>query len=103
MRLNELPLHCQGIIDHVAPLTQPDPIARRLEEFGFVPGEPVTVVAYGPFGRDPMAVEIGFTRFALRQSEAARVVMQDTSRTPPAAGALDPALHTISPDSLEDA
>lgn len=100
MRLNELPLECQGIIDHVAPTTPADPIARRLEEFGFVPGEPVKVVAFGPFGGDPMAVEIGFTRFALRRSEAARVVMQDSAE---ALGKLDPTLHTASPGQTEEA
>lgn len=100
MRLNELPLECQGIIDHVAPTTPADPIARRLEEFGFVPGEPVKVVAFGPFGGDPMAVEIGFTRFALRRSEAARVVMKDSAE---ALSKLDPTLHTASPGQTEEA
>ncbi len=50
-----------------------DPIARRLRELGFVNGEPVRVVACGPIGGDPLLVQIGFTRFALRRSEAARV------------------------------
>lgn len=98
MRLNELPLNLSGVIDHVAPVTPADPIARRLEEFGFVPGEPVKVVAFGPFGGDPMAVEIGFTRFALRRSEAARVVIQPLQGT-----ALDPVLHTSAPTQTEDA
>lgn len=50
-----------------------DAIARRLRELGFVSGEPVRVVATGPIGGDPLLVQIGFTRFALRRSEAARV------------------------------
>lgn len=50
-----------------------DAIARRLRELGFVNGEPVRVVATGPIGSDPLLVQIGFTRFALRRSEAARV------------------------------
>nr|WP_249212641.1 FeoA family protein [Acetobacter persici] len=100
--MNELPLECQGIIDHIAPTTPADPIARRLEEFGFVPGEPVKVVAFGPFGGDPMAVEIGFTRFALRRSEAARVVMQAEQDSAPTLKALDPALHTA-PAPTEEA
>ncbi|MFT9018995.1 FeoA family protein [Acetobacter malorum] len=103
MRLNELPLECQGIIDHVAPATPADPIARRLEEFGFVPGEPVKVVAFGPFGGDPMAVEIGFTRFALRRSEAARVVMQAPQDSAQTLKMLDPALHTAPPSPTEQA
>ena len=50
-----------------------DQIARRLRELGFVGGERVEVVATGPFGADPLLVQVGFTRFALRRSEAARV------------------------------
>lgn len=50
-----------------------DPIARRLREIGFVGGEPVRVIATGPLGGDPLLVQIGFTRFALRRAEAARV------------------------------
>lgn len=50
-----------------------DPIARRLRELGFVGGEPVRIVARAPLGGDPLLVQIGFTRFALRGSEAARV------------------------------
>ena len=54
-------------------LTPNDAIARRLRELGFVEGERVEVVASGPFGAEPLLVQIGFTRFALRRSEAARV------------------------------
>ncbi len=52
-----------------------DPIARRLRELGFVNGEPVRIVASGPLGGDPLLVQIGFTRFALRRAEAARVLV----------------------------
>ena len=31
------------------------------------------IVAAGPVGAEPLLVQIGFTRFALRRSEAARV------------------------------
>ena len=50
-----------------------DPIARRLRDLGFVAGEPVQVVACGPLGGDPLLVQVGYTRFALRRAEAARV------------------------------
>ena len=53
-----------------------DPIARRLRELGFVPGEPVRIVAKGPVGADPLLIQIGFTRFALRRAEAARVLVE---------------------------
>jgi len=50
-----------------------DAIARRLREIGFVSGERVEVLAVGPMGVEPLLVQIGFTRFALRRAEAARV------------------------------
>lgn len=56
-----------------------DPVARRLRELGFVPGEPVRIVAKGPVGADPLLIQIGFTRFALRRAEAARVLVETAS------------------------
>jgi ferrous iron transport protein A len=44
-----------------------------LRELGFVAGEEVVVVAAGPLGAEPLLVQVGFTRFALRRVEAARV------------------------------
>ncbi len=43
---------------------------RRLGELGFLPGEPVHVLRRGPGGREPLAVAIGDTLFALRLAEA---------------------------------
>lgn len=54
-----------------------DPIAQRLRDLGFVDGEPVRVVALGPMGGDPVLIQIGFTRFALRRAEAARVAVRE--------------------------
>lgn len=50
-----------------------DVISRRLLELGFVAGESVQCVAAAPWGGDPMLVQVGFTRFALRRSEAQRI------------------------------
>lgn len=50
-----------------------DAIAQRLRDLGFVAGEPVRIAARGPLGADPLLVQIGYTRFALRRAEAARV------------------------------
>jgi ferrous iron transport protein A len=52
-----------------------DSIALRLLDLGFVAGEQVSCVTTAPFGGDPLLVQIGFTRFALRKSEAARVLV----------------------------
>jgi ferrous iron transport protein A len=73
VRLSELAMDTTAVIQEVEDAKLNDPISRRLRELGFVPGEPVRVVARGPVGRDPLLVQIGFTRFALRRAEAARV------------------------------
>jgi ferrous iron transport protein A len=46
---------------------------QRLAELGFLPGEPVKVLHRGPGGREPLAVLIGETMFALRLLEASCV------------------------------
>ncbi|OGA97291.1 MAG: transport protein A [Burkholderiales bacterium RIFCSPHIGHO2_12_FULL_69_20] len=43
---------------------------RRLGELGFLPGEPVQVLQRGPGGREPLAVVVGDSMFALRLAEA---------------------------------
>lgn len=43
---------------------------RRLGELGFIPGEPLQLLRRGPGGREPLAVLIGETMFALRLLEA---------------------------------
>jgi Fe2+ transport system protein FeoA len=45
-------------------------IVLRLIEIGFLPGETVRVVAHGHPGREPIAVRLGQTTFALRRHEA---------------------------------
>lgn len=79
MRLSDLSHLASAVVDRIEPLQEPDPIARRLAELGFVPGETVRLVATAPFGSDPMLIQVGFTRFALRRSEAARVLVTEVS------------------------
>lgn len=45
-------------------------LLRRLGELGFIRGEPLQVMRRGPGGREPLAVLIGETMFALRLLEA---------------------------------
>lgn len=73
MLLSELPRSQEGVVESVQEVGTDDVIAHRLRDLGFVAGEPVKIVATSPFGGDPIVVQIGFTRFALRQAEAARV------------------------------
>ena len=76
MKLSELPRRIAAIVEQVEDRAPNDAIARRLRELGFVHGEPVEVMATGPVGAEPLLVQIGFTRFALRRAEAQRVVVR---------------------------
>ena len=73
MRLTELPRRTAATVESVEDRAPNDGIARRLRELGFVSGEPVEIMAAGPVGAEPLLVQIGFTRFALRRAEAERV------------------------------
>ena len=79
MSLHDLPQRASARIAAIVPHAMPDAVAQRLEELGFVPGETIRVVARGPFGREPIAVQVGFTRFALRRAEAERVMIDGAS------------------------
>ena len=75
--LMDLPI---GARARVRGLRRPEPnaadLVHRLLEIGFVEGEPVRVVAHGHPGREPIAVRIGGTTFALRRFEAEHVLVQ---------------------------
>jgi ferrous iron transport protein A len=73
VQLSDLPKGAQAVVDAVRDAHENDAIARRLRDLGFVTGETVRVVARAPLGGDPMLVQVGFTRFALRRAEADRV------------------------------
>jgi ferrous iron transport protein A len=77
VKLSELPRGGGGIVIDVEPNGPNDAIARRLRDLGFVSGEAVSVLAFGPVGSEPILVRIGDARFALRRAEAARVRLQD--------------------------
>lgn len=55
-------------------------LKRRLLELGFVEGETIRVIAESFPHRDPIAVRIGNTTFALRRHEAALVRVAPVSR-----------------------
>ena len=71
--LSELPDGASAVVAGVRESASADvgpATLRRLEELGFVEGEPVEVLRRGPGGREPIAVRIGDTLFALRRVEA---------------------------------
>ena len=82
VRLSDLKVKQTAIISKVSRtsednVNQPDLVASRLETLGFVPGTQVQVITKGIFGGDPILIQIGFTRFALRKVEAARIEIQE--------------------------
>ncbi len=83
MTLLELPTGGTATVAAVHDVQANDAIARRLRELGFVAGEPVRVVTRGPFGGDPLLVQIAGTRFALRRVEAARVRLAERTGAQP--------------------
>ena len=70
--LSDLPNGVCATVERVAmPGGDVDAAAlHRLGELGFLPGEPVRLLRRGPGGREPLAVLIGETMFALRLLEA---------------------------------
>jgi ferrous iron transport protein A len=79
VRLCDLPKGASAVVERVEDAHANDPIAQRLRDLGFVEGERVRLVARGPVGADPLLVQIGYTRFALRRAEAARVTVQEVA------------------------
>ena len=72
MRLSEMPNGTHGRVAGVcaaSPEVGPG-VLRRLEELGFIAGEPVQLLRRGPGGREPLAVQVGESIFALRLLEA---------------------------------
>ena len=55
--------------------TEARELALRLLEIGFIAGERVRVIAHGHPGREPIAVRVGGTTFALRRFEAEQVLV----------------------------
>jgi len=78
MKLCDLAVGESGTVCTVEDNSPADPTARRLRDLGFVGGERVRLVARGPIGREPLLVQVGFTRFALRIAEAGRVRIDRT-------------------------
>lgn len=77
MRLSDVPKGGSVVVDGVDDAHAGDMIAQRLRDLGFVAGESVRVAAVSPMGGDPILIQIGYTRFALRRAEAARVSVRE--------------------------
>lgn len=76
MNLDQAPLSAVMRVAGVRVLEGQEAQARQLEEIGFLPGEPVSVMARGWWGGDPLAVRVGLSTFALRRDEAACIELE---------------------------
>ena len=87
LRLTQLPPGTPAQVERlVADVAQADgPLLTRLGELGFIPGEPVQLLVRGPGGREPLAVLVGETMFALRWIEAHCVEVSVCAQTQVAA------------------
>lgn len=72
MRLTDLPNGSHATVTRVCSDSSQiqDTTVNRLGELGFIPGEPVQLLRRGPGGREPLAVVVGESLFALRWLEA---------------------------------
>jgi ferrous iron transport protein A len=84
MMLSELPNGAHALVERVLPQSAHLGAAalRRLGELGFITGEPVHMLRRGPGGREPLAVQVGETLFALRLLEAQCIEVRDLEAAP---------------------
>lgn len=73
--LDTWPMHTDAWVTGFATTASDDEAHTllRLLEIGFLPGERVRLMACSLPGRDPLAVRVGHSTFALRRHEAALV------------------------------
>ncbi len=78
MWLSDLMPGQRAVVQCVVPASpeMEETVLRRLADLGFIPGEPLQLLRRGPGGREPLAVQIGETMFALRLLEAQCVQVQ---------------------------
>lgn len=84
-----------GALAHVVGVVAASPdidavALRRLGELGFISGEPVRLLRRGPGGREPIAVLIGETLFALRLLEARCIEVAPVAANSPTAAEVTP-------------
>ena len=77
IRLDVLPTEAWATVVEIdVPANAKDrELVLRLVELGFVPSERVRIVATGEPGREPLAVRLGGTTFALRRHEASFILV----------------------------
>jgi ferrous iron transport protein A len=78
MLLSQLPIGQPAVVTSLVRTSADldDVMLRRLGDLGFIEGEPLQLLRKGPGGREPLAVQVGETLFALRLLEAQCIEVQ---------------------------
>ena len=76
MNLDQVELESLYRVSEVNPPKDAPQIKGQLEDIGFLPGEQVTLLRKGLFGKGPYMVRVGASTFALRQSEARMIKVE---------------------------
>jgi ferrous iron transport protein A len=78
MLLSQLPIGQPAVVARLTRTSadMDDALLRRLGDLGFIEGEPLLLLRKGPGGREPLAVQVGETLFALRLLEAQCIEVQ---------------------------
>ncbi len=75
VRLIHLSKGSEATIQKVEFINKKDLIAQRLCDLGFTAGTLVKIVARTPFAKGPLSVKLKTTQFAMRYTEAARILV----------------------------
>ena len=51
-------------------------VTQRLQDLGFIQGQEIEIIAYSFLGKDPIAVRMGNSQFALRLAEAKKIAVK---------------------------
>ena len=73
MKLSEL---TRGDRARIHAIEAEDNLARKLLELGLLEGMELRLAHTGPFGRDPIAIELNHRCVALRRRDAAHVMIE---------------------------
>jgi ferrous iron transport protein A len=73
MKLSELK---RGELARIEQIDAQEDLARKLLEMGITEGLELRLAHTGPFGRDPIAIEINDRIIALRRRDAAHVTIE---------------------------
>ena len=79
MRLDQLPLRSPARVLSIEWGAMAESAARRLRELGFDEGVTIEAIHVAPFGKDPIACQVGRMTVALRRAQAQAISVERTA------------------------